>query len=348
MKIGFDARMIFHSGIGTYIRGILNILTSMENLDFTLFGNLSKIADYPAKKVLADFPIYSIREQLFFPQILRKHSLELLHVPHYNVPLGYKGNMVVTIHDLIHLRYPPSRAAYIYARLMFESVCKRAKIIIAVSNNTKKDIVKLLGVDERKIRVIYEGLGNKFDQSHTNMEQSNSDSGYILYIGNIKPTKNIFTLVKAFLIAKQNFPEMRLVIAGKNFMSKETKQYQNCPEIQFLGEVPHQEIEKLYKNAKIFIFPSFYEGFGLPPLEAMAYGIPVICSNSSSLPEVVGDAAMLFDPQNVNELSGLIVALWKDKEKRKTLSMKGIEQVKKFSWKNCAEQTARVYSEIIS
>ena len=162
MKIGFDARMIRHSGIGTYIRGILKFLTEKENLDFTLFGDLSKIADYHAKKVLADFPIYSVREQVFFPALLKKEPCDIFHVPHYNAPVGFKGNLVVTIHDLIHLKFPPSRIAYLYARGMFEAVCRKAKVLIADSLNTRKDIIEMIGVREDKIKVVYPAAGEEF------------------------------------------------------------------------------------------------------------------------------------------------------------------------------------------
>lgn len=351
IKVGFDARMIRHSGIGTYIRGILSILVWKDKFDFTLFGSLDKIKNYPTKKVAADFPIYSVQEQFLFPRLLEQAQLELLHVPHYNAPLTYKGKLVVTVHDLIHLKFSPSRFAYIYARMMLGRVCKKAKIIITDSQNTKKDIVQLLGVDEKKIRVIYPAVDDEFFS--TEMKYTNSPilreigEDYILYVGNIKPTKNVETLVQSFLLAKKKIPDLRLFLAGKNFMPEYTKQFDGQSDIRFLGEFDHDLLIQLYHRARLFVFPSSYEGFGLPPLEAMASGVPVICSNAASLPEVVGDAAMLFDPKDTARLSEVICELWEDENKRKVLSTKGLERAKKFSWQKCAEEIAEVYEECI-
>lgn len=389
IKIGFDARMVRHSGIGTYIRGILNILLQNENFDFTLFGNLDKITDYSTTKVVADYPIYSLREQFLFPHLLKQAQLDLLHVPHYNAPLAYKGKLIVTVHDLIHLKFPPSRIAYVYARLMLGMVCRKAKMIIAVSQNTKKDIVELLGIDDKKIRVIHPAVGNEFFSTETtsensltpnsrkvnnppsfppydkggyrggnlecsaridNLESSTLEkigSDYILYVGNIKPTKNVKMLMQSFILAKKKIPDLRLVMVGKNFMPEFTKQFVDTPAIQFLGECPTDLLIQLYRRARLFVFPSLYEGFGLPPLEAMASGVPVICSNAASLPEVVGDAAMLVDPEDSLQLSETICDLWGSDAKRKTLSAKGLERAKKFSWQKCAEEVAKVYEECI-
>lgn len=342
MKIGFDARMIRHSGIGTYIRGILNHLTARENLDFTLFGDPLKIADYPAKKVLADFPIYSVREQLFFPRLLKKSLPDLLHVPHYNAPVGFRGNLVITIHDLIHLRFPPSRLAYIYARLMLETVCRKARIIIADSLNTKKDILELLGIEEKKVRVIYPGVG------WTDDGERKDEGKYLLYVGMIKPHKNIKVLIQAFLKAREKIEKLQLVLAGKNFMSDYSDQFNGRKEIQFLGEVSQQKLVKIYRGAKLFVFPSLYEGFGLPPLEAMACGIPTICSNAASLPEAVGEAAALFNPMDSKELAEIIIELWENEQKRRVLAERGRAQAKRFSWQKCASEIEKVYGEVLT
>lgn len=354
IKIGFDARMVRHSGIGTYIGGILTHLTSNKDFDFTLFGDLVKIADYPAKKVLANFPIYSLQEQFFFPALLKKDPLDLLHVPHYNIPLGYRGNLVATVHDLIHLRFPPSRIAYFYARTMLGAVCRKTKIIIASSFNTKKDLIELVGADENKIRVIYPGVPDRFSKTITASssscdqkkgEQREEIFDYILYVGNIKPTKNIKTLMEAFRSAKKRINDLHLILVGKNFMPEYTKQFDENSQIQFLGEISHEKLTKIYRQAKLFVFPSLYEGFGFPPLEAMVSGVPVISSNAASLPEVVGNAAELFDPNNIEELANLICGLWEDKGKRDLLRLRGFEQVKKFSLEKCVDETAKVYRE---
>ncbi|OGR83095.1 MAG: hypothetical protein A2901_02635 [Elusimicrobia bacterium RIFCSPLOWO2_01_FULL_54_10] len=340
MKIGFDARMINHSGIGTYSRAILKILTQDPALDFTVFGDLNKLANYPARKVLADFPIYSVKEQIFFPRLLSKNPVDVFHVPHYNAPLGYSGNLAVTVHDLIHLKYPPSKLAYLYARGMFEAVLRKAKRVIVDSLHTKNDILELIGIPEDKIRVVYPGVDEDFSPA-----TSNTQEPYILYVGNFKPTKNVGVLVEAFLQARRKIPELRLILAGKDFMPEATRLHSQAPGVTVAGEVNKPKLLDLYRGARIFVFPSLYEGFGLPPLEAMACGTPVICSNAASLPEAVGDAAMKFDPHDPLPLSELIFGLWKDEAKRKELSQKGLARAAGFTWKKCAQQIQAVYAE---
>lgn len=347
-QIGFDARMIAHSGIGTYIREILKHLTEREKFNLLLFGNPEKISDIQTKKIDFDLPIYSLREQLFFPFVLKKNGVKILHVPHYNAPLGFSGRLIVTIHDLIHLKFPKSRIAYFYAYAMFKRVCQKAEIIIADSCHTQKDIIELVGVKESKIRVVYPGFGNPFHEIDQNGSVSNhADSNVLLYVGNVRPTKNIQTLIDAFLIAREQIKEIRLILAGKNFMPQITRKYESHPDIKFLGEVSLLALSNLYKNAKLFVFPSLYEGFGLPPLEAMSCGVPVICSNAASLPEVAGNAAALFDSQNKFQLAELILELWKNETKRKEMIQKGYKNVKKFSWKKCADETAKIYEECL-
>lgn len=332
--------MILHSGIGTYIRSTLKILTQNEDLDFTLFGDIPKIANYPAKKVLANFPIYSVREQVFFPLLLSRNPVNMLHVPHYNAPLGFKGNLAVTVHDLIHLRYPPSGLAYLYARGMFQAVLKKARVVMADSEHTKRDILELIGIPEKKIRVIYPGVDEDFTPG-----PAIGEPPYILYAGNLKPTKNVGILLDAFRLARAKIPELRLVLIGKNFMPDAAKEYSREPGIHLEGEVSRPKLIDFYRNARIFVFPSLYEGFGLPPLEAMACGAPVVCSNAASLPEVVGQAAATFDPGNVGELSEILVELWNDDKSRGDLSKKGLERAKQFTWKKCADGIQKVYAE---
>lgn len=341
--------MILHSGIGTYTRALLKILTQNGNLDLTIFGDLPKIAHYQARKVLADFPIYSLKEQIFFPRLLAQNPVDVFHVPHYNAPLGLRGSLAVTVHDLIHLRFPPSRLAYLYARGMFEAVLRKARRVIADSEHTKKDILELIGIREEKIRVIYPGVDEEFSPAPSGEEPADELTGvpYVLYVGNLRPTKNIGTLMEAFEITQRKIPEIRLILAGKDFMPERTRSYAQEHGVQVAGEVNRPKLLKLYRRARIFVFPSLYEGFGLPPLEAMACGTPVICSNAASLPEVVGGAAMVFNPRSAMQLSDLIYGLWNDEVKRRELSERGIKRAAEFSWHKCADRVLQVYSECL-
>lgn len=345
MKVAFDARMVRHSGIGTYTRGILNVLLKDTDFDWTLFGDPEKLAAFPARKVAARFPIYSLREQLFFPGLLAKEKPDLVHIPHYNAPLAWRGPMVVNIHDLIHLRFPPSRAAYLYAKTVLKAVCRRARIVLTISEHTKKDLVEVLGADERKIRMTIPGVDPEFFETAPRAERQEP---YLLYVGNVRPVKNVAVLLEAFREARRRAPDMALVVAGKDFMPETTRAYRNEPGLRFLGELPHGRLRGLYAGARMFVFPSLYEGFGLPPLEAMAAGVPVVCSKATSLPEVTGDAAVLFDPRNASELTSILVRLWKDDAERGKMAEKGRMRAREFTWERCAEQVASAYREALA
>jgi len=201
----------------------------------------------------------------------------------------------------------------------------------------------MLGIDENKITVTYPAvdLGPELKAGEEEKEEE-----YILYVGNIKPHKNLKTLLEAFEIAKKKAGDMHLTVVGKDFMPKLTGPYRGNKQIRFINEVSHSTLWKIYRKAKMLVMPSLYEGFGLPPVEAMACGVPVACSNTGSLPEVVGDAAMLFEPMDSTALADILVNLWQDSGKRKKLIARGYERVKDFSWERCAEETARVYKEI--
>jgi glycosyltransferase involved in cell wall biosynthesis len=350
--------MIQHSGVGTYVRGILGKLTQEFPHSLILFGHLEKLKDLPARKISWKAPIYSLKEQIIFPMLLRRNAVSLLHVPHYNIPLAYHGKLVITIHDLIHLRFPPSRMAYVYARTMLEIAVGRAIKILTVSQNTKQDLVEILNVPLEKI-VVTPLSAENFTQASSNlfscdkaMESSTlpfdiSKEPYLLYVGNIKPLKNVPMLIRSFFEAKKKVKDLRLVCAGRNFMSDWTKQYTEKDGIYFLGEVSNARLRQLYKQSHLFVFPSIYEGFGLPPLEAMEAGVPVICSNAASLPEVVGDAAWLIDPYNQDSLTDAIIQLWTDTSERERLKANAVENISRFSWQKCADQTLDVYQEIL-
>jgi alpha-1,3-rhamnosyl/mannosyltransferase len=345
MKIALDARMIRHSGIGTYTRGILKPLMKVPDFEWILFGNPEKLSGFQAKTVEADFPIYSVREQMLYPGLLRREKPDVFHVPHYNAPILWGGPMVVNIHDLIHLRFPPSRAAYLYARGLLHAVCRRARIILAISEHTRRDLIEVLGADERKIRMTVPGVDSEFFEP---APPSPVEGPYVLYVGNVRPVKNVEVLLKAFREARRRSPDMALVVAGRDFMPQVTREYRNDPGVRFMEEIPFDQLRGLYAGARMFVFPSLYEGFGLPPLEAMACGTPVICSNASSLPEVTGDAAVSFDPRNAGELTDAMVRLWKDDAERRKLSEKGRLRAKAFTWERCAQQLASAYREAVS
>jgi len=312
-------------GLGNYIKSLLARI------------NYSLVLDE------SNFPCgyYSIREQLFFPYSkLRKEKVDVLHAPHINIPIFYRGKLVVTIHDLTHLRYPQFLSGIVhrfYFKFMFGLAARKASKILTDSQNTKKDIIEFFNIKPDKIKVIYLGVGEEFvirqekEFSYLN-EKYNipSDKKVILYVGNLLPHKNLNGLLKAFNLITGAV----LIIVGKNFKNRSDP----IPERQsiiYTGEVSQNELVDLYNRADLFVLPSLYEGFGLPVLESMACGTPVACSNAASLPEVGGDYAFYFDPENEKDIAGVINKALEWNGDRSALRAYAL----RFSWEKTAKET---------
>lgn len=328
------------------------------------------------KKVLADVRWYSLAEQWRFPWLIWKERISLMHFPHFNVPLLTPCRFVVTIHDLILTKFPTVRATTLKPvlyrfknlayRLVIWQALRRSCCILTVSNFTKQDIVAQFRVDPRKIIVAYEGVANlakgrdslfsAATDTAAVLEREQLRPGYWLYVGNAYPHKNLEGLVRAFSVFIKTHPQARLVLVGKeDFFYLRVKQlaaalglYAKQPAkdpIVFTGYVPDAELEILFQQAFGYIFPSLYEGFGLPPLEAMAKGCPVLSSKESSLPEILGEAAAYFDPRSSSEMIALMEKLINEPAWRAELIRRGRERIKHFSWWECAQQTWKVYKE---
>jgi glycosyltransferase involved in cell wall biosynthesis len=349
--VAIDARMIKMSGIGVYIQhlvkaGIYNIALGRTD-EIEEYDNNLNILKYDAK-------IYGIKEQLKFPyRKLRKLKPDILHIPHYNVPIFYRGKMVVTIHDLTHLVLPeilPNKFAYLYARVMLWFATHKAEKIFTVSENTKNDIIKYYKVKPEKIIVTYNGvdLSNFKKEEKSKYEylykkySIDEDKKILMYVGNLKPHKNLKRLLEAYKDI-DNFGDTVLLLVGKAFdnhnISEIEKVYGIEDKVIHTGMVSNEELVDLYNLADLFVFPSLYEGFGIPPLEAMACGTPVVCSNNSSLPEVVGDAAYTFNPLNVNEIRKAINVVMGDNELRLNYIEKGFSRCSVFKWDECVDKT---------
>lgn len=353
MKIAIDARMINMSGIGTYIQNLMK--RDCYNIALGKKEEIKKINNQ-IEEINFDMPIYGIKEQLKFPyKELRKAKVDVLHIPHYNVPVFYRGRMVVTIHDLTHLILPeflPNKFAYLYAKFMIWIALKKADQIITVSENTKKDILKRFKVNPNKIKVIYNGVGEEFVEKDKNeieyLYQKFSipkNKKILMYVGNLKPHKNLERLLEAY--AKiENRQETCLLLVGKAFANynclgeKETKlDIKN--QVIHTGMVTQQELVDLYNLADLFVFPSLYEGFGIPVLEALACGTKVICSYNSSLPEVGGEVVEYFNARDVEDIRNKIELALKyetteaEKEKIK-------EWIKKFNYEKTTKETKNI------
>jgi len=369
-KIGIDARMYgqVSGGIGRYTAELIRELEEIDHENkYIIF--VSKEADkyYDSKKanfrkVIAPFHWYGKAEQIKYPALINKFKLDLMHFPHFNVPYFYRGKYVVTIHDLILLKYPSTRATtlgplkfkmkYIFFKVNTAHALRNAEKIIAVSENTKKDIVENFSVESNKIVVTYEAAtkmqvnGQAVDDNLLE-NKYNINKPFLLYVGNAYPHKNLEGLILAFNEVKKE-RDLQLVLAGrKNYfyerLEKETREKGLDENIIFFGLATEAQLDLLYRKAGLYVFPSFYEGFGLPPLEAMQYGLAVVSSNKSCMPEILGDAALYFDPSNIDEMVKTINKAMTGKKTREELVQKGFERVGQFSWRKMAEETLGVY-----
>jgi len=379
------------AGIGRYSQNLIKNLLEIDHDDeFVLFmtpedkrefdqlkiENSLKIGNCKLKIVVVDIPHYSIAEQVKLPQIIARENCDLVHFLNFNHPIRYQGKFIVTIHDLTLFFYPETaRETNLLKRFAFKKIMlhalKKSKMIIAVSQNTKKDIIKYFKTDPGKIVVIPEAADDKSfvlpsKELIQNLQSSYHISNFpiILYVGQWRPHKNIAGLIEAFGKLRKEI-KAKLVIIGKpdpkhKSVQETIDKLDLKSDIVTLGHtsdiaeesvimpgfVSNDELAAWYNLATIFVFPSFYEGFGLPGLEAMAAGTPVVASKTSSLPEVYQDAALYFNPSNSSEIADKIKIVLRDQKIRDQLIKKGKKQAKKYSWKKTTEETLKVYKEI--
>lgn len=380
-RIGIDARFYgpIGKGLGRYTQEIVdNVIRLDHDNDYVIFLRKENYFDFKitnprVKKVLTDVRWYSLAEQLLMPIYFWREKLDLIHFPHFNVPIFCLTKFVVTIHDLILISYPTKRATtlspIVYKiknlgyYLVIWSALKRAKKIITVSEFTKKGIIEKFKVKSEKIIVTYEGvsetLQKKEIQSMDDKEVLlgyNIHKPYLLYVGNAYPHKNLESLLKIFTKVSQKFKNLQLVLVGKEdyfYLRLKTlvnnlKLNDHSEVVIFAGYVSDNKLNVFYQNALAYIFSSFFEGFGLPPLEAMGHGLPVVSSNKASMPEVLGNAVLYFDPSDLNDMYQKIEMIVTNETLRNDLRELGYRQVKKYSWKVCVSKTLEIYRENIN
>lgn len=359
MNVCIDCRMINSSGIGTYIKNILPfILENFNNDFFYLLGDEEEILKTAIGKYkniqIIEFtaPIYSIKEQLLYQKYIPK-NISLFWSPHYNFPVLYRGNLLVSIMDLGHLALRQINSEIqkkIYAKFMFQQIRRRADSIIYISDFSKNEFNKYVGKPKGEEFVTLLGV----DSAWFNIPEKISifDKKYILYVGNVKPHKNLGRLIEAFKEISDQIDHY-LVIVGKNkgFITGDDTLNNKIKGLEkriiFTGEVSDDELKQYVKQANIFAFPSLYEGFGLPPLEAMAAGTPVVSSINASMPEVCGKAAIYFDPKNVSEISNKILNIIIDTKSRNSQIAIGKKQAKIYSWEKTADSTIKIINKTI-
>jgi len=366
MHIVIDARTGDGTGISRYS---LNLVRELEKLPadykFTvLLGPIDfpkwKPHDQRFKKLLAPYKHYGLGEQLGLARLLYSLKADLVHFTAFNAPILYFGKRVVTIHDLTLLHFKNVRGGlthkliypvkYWAMRLILRCSVMRAKTIIVPSEYVKQDVLnhwknsRLGRINAENIMVTPEAAE---DHSGAKKHPQPIKDDYLLYVGAAYPHKNLDVLAKAYNRLLETRPELKLVVIGKkDYWQEKLKRHNRA--ITFLGYIAQDKLVAYYQHASLFVFPSLSEGFGLPPLEAMAFGAPVLSSNRTAIPEACGDAAEYFDPRSVKDLSEKIEGLLDDPKRRQEMSRLGKEQVKKFSWKRMAQQTIQVYNEVIS
>jgi len=379
LKILIDASGIINktTGVGQYSLQLLKALAEVDNKNeyFIVLQkeleerhpiyNLEKMKNFSFIK--GNVSAVGPQKQLYYYSFLRRNSsqFDLLHSLNSELPLYCDIKKIVTIHDLKYLKYPHffkdfSKIKTKYLEYTMKKGAEKADIIIAISESTKKDIINLLGIEKDKIRVIYEA-SNLGMYSRKNDDILNSDilkkysiqKPYFLYVGEKRPHKNIEGLIEAFAIFKEKYDRWNtyLMIAGKRYSGYQdyVKKAENLGMIDYLiftGFIPDKHLKSIYSEAEVLLFVSFYEGFGIPILEALECGLPVITSNISSMPEVAGDAALLVDPHNIQEIAEKMNNIANSEILRKQLIESGFKRVKQFSWERTARETLKVYNEI--
>lgn len=354
-----DLRMYRHSGIGRYLRNLIPlVLPLVEARAVTILGTSEVLGKAPwledPRITLAETsaPIYSVAEQMLrFRKPYR--NTDLLWVPHYNAPLWYRRPMVVTVHDIAPLAMPKildSRLKRRYARLLIERATAHAAAILCVSEFTAQELISRLGVSREKITVAHQGVDPAWpDQTEPHRELDGTP--FLLYVGNVKPNKNLSLLLAAFKQVEYVLP-YRLVLVGKKtgFRTEDQAVLRQAEtmgdRVRFTGEISDKALTRLYAGAQALVLPSLYEGFGLPLLEAMQMGCPVLSSSAASLPEIAGDAALFFDPHSIDSLVNSLLRV-PDRPFMTALAAAGRIRVRDFSYQHCAMQTASVLNRLL-
>ena len=363
-KVALDARWLV-GGIGTYTRHLLQGLRAnghgFEVHAITRDEHRGEVEHHCNRVTVVNLPIYTFREQWAIPQAAGECGL--LHIPHYNAPLLCRMPVVFTLHDIIHLTDPDYRGSYkswAYARPMLKLATSKAGHIITVSEYSKAQITERLGVPASKITAIYNGVNGDFrstDRSEAFKKVSEAlgvEHPYLLYVGSLKGYKNIPTLLKTFalLTERRHIPHHLMIVGNdpqrQRLLVEECAQLRISDKTHFVSHVSQELLPTLYAAADVLVMPSRIEGFGLPVLEAMACGTPVVCSSAASLPEVGGDAVLYFDPESVEELAHTLERVLDSRDLQRDLRKKGLERAKLFSWDESARQHVGVYQRVLS
>jgi glycosyltransferase involved in cell wall biosynthesis len=374
VKIAIDIRRMTEFGVGTYIRNVVRTLGRLDcENEYLLIGYPAKVQEIGALPAnFHDVPLLaperSVQGYREFRNALKRLNCDLLHVPNlFSIPRRLPCPYVMTVHDMLEHMARAREQSGFWRSLHFQltrRVLRGAARIFAVSNFTKNEIEKLFGISPDRIEVVYNAIDERFLSGHATAADRDLIARryqvtypFLLYAGRISAHKNVVRMIEAFSALKaelekeQLFPDLKLIIIGDDLSGNPDLRrtvvrsgVQN--DVRFLGFIPIEVLRIFYDLAKIFVFPSLYEGFGLPPLEAMAHGTPVVTSNVSSLPEVVGKAAVLVNPENIFEIRRALYRVLTDQALRDRMKERGYEQAARFSWETSVRHILDVYRQI--
>jgi glycosyltransferase involved in cell wall biosynthesis len=366
MRIGIDCTLFQrdrYTGVENYTLHLIKSLLHADTLNQYIFFFRKEIPNALASLDKSRFEAMIsptsnrlITDQVWLPWAVRKARVNLLHCPAFPSPLLVRAPTVLTIHDAVPWRYPAtiSKGMHFYYRPLFPKAIRKAKRIIADSFSTRNDLIAIFPYAKDKVKVIHlSGDPHLFSDNGAPARSSNSHSKakrYLLTVGSIEPRKNLLGLIRAFELAAPRIDaDIHLMIVGRKAWQKNVLIPQTIKDrVIFTGYIPsNQALAEIYRNALLFVLPSFYEGFGLPVLEAMWAGIPVLCSRTSSLPEVAGDAAEYADPWKPEHFAEKMVRLLQNTSLREDLIMRGHERSRLFSWEKTAQETLAVYADAV-
>jgi glycosyltransferase involved in cell wall biosynthesis len=376
MRIAIDIRRMYEFGLATYIRNVVRTLGRIDLVnEYYLVGaaaRFEQLGDLPENFHFLPLqnPEATFANYLEMHKVINAHKVDLIHVPNtFWRPLITRAPYVITVHDLLDYMYR-ARTNNGMRRMMHSyftrQVMHHAARIFAVSNFTKRDVGRFFDVKPEKIEVVYNALDETFLRGHsTPAEQAiirgryQVDSPFLLYAGRISPHKNVARIIEAFSalkgeLAKEGaYPDLKLIVIGdevsknpdiRRAVIRSGVQH----DVRFLGYVSIDVLRIFFDMAKVFVFPSLYEGFGLPPLEAMAHGTPVVASNITALPEVVGNAALMVNPENVFEISRALLRVLTDQALRERMKAAGLEQAQRFSWDASVRRMLQLYEQVVA
>ncbi len=367
MRVGINGRFLVAKRTGVQ-RAAYNLIRTMVQLDrlneYIIFTGFDQVGspdwDYPNVTVVGDNlrPTESFRnhlwEQFKLPKLAIAYNIDILHSPANIAPLFYSGKSIVHIHDLCFVVNPQwySFSFRTLYNLIVPRIARRATKVVTNSNNSKNDLLQYFGLPAERVSLVYWAVDDIFSETNPETDHTvTSQNDYILYVGSLEPRKNINVLIEAFEELRIQNPSLNtklILIGGESplFAAVRLKAKRFGDDVVFKGFVRDEELREYYRNARLVAYPSLYEGFGLPPLEAMASGTPVVTSRTSSIPEVVGDAALMIDPTDRSQLVSAMFRVLSDERLARSLREKGRHQVKKFNWYRVARGVLGVYYEV--